>query len=62
MVNELMKGKLIREGAMTITGKTMGENCRGREVEDNDVIYPLASRCAKMPDLSCSKAISSTMR
>jgi dihydroxy-acid dehydratase len=42
VVNELMKGKLIREGAMTITGKTMGENCRGREVEDNDVIYPFA--------------------
>jgi dihydroxy-acid dehydratase len=42
VVNELIKGKLIREGAMTITGKTMGENCRGREVEDNDVIYPFA--------------------
>jgi dihydroxy-acid dehydratase len=42
VVNELIKGGLIREGAMTITGKTMGENCRGREVEDNDVIYPFA--------------------
>jgi dihydroxy-acid dehydratase len=42
VVNELIRGKLIREGAMTITGKTMGENCRGREVEDSDVIYPLA--------------------
>jgi dihydroxy-acid dehydratase len=42
VVNELIKGKLIREGAMTITGKTMGENCRGREVEDSDVIYPFA--------------------
>jgi dihydroxy-acid dehydratase len=42
VINELIKGKLIREGAMTITGKTMGENCRGREVEDNDVIYPFA--------------------
>ena len=29
-----MKGKLIREGALTVNGKTMGENCRGREVED----------------------------
>ena len=27
---------------MTVTGRTMGENCRGREVEDNDVIYPFA--------------------
>jgi dihydroxy-acid dehydratase len=42
VMNELIKGKLIREGAMTITGKTMGENCRGREVQDADVIYPLA--------------------
>jgi dihydroxy-acid dehydratase len=42
VTSELIKGKLIREGAMTITGKTMGENCRGREVEDNDVIYPFA--------------------
>jgi len=40
VINELMKGKLIREGAMTVTSRTMGENCRGREVEDNDVIYP----------------------
>ncbi|MGA8602478.1 MAG: IlvD/Edd family dehydratase [Beijerinckiaceae bacterium] len=42
VINELMKGKLIREGAMTVTSRTMGENCRGREVEDNDVIYPFA--------------------
>jgi dihydroxy-acid dehydratase len=42
VINELIKGKLIREGAMTITGKTMGENCRGREVDDTDVIYPFA--------------------
>jgi dihydroxy-acid dehydratase len=42
VINELMKGKLIRENAMTITGRTMGENCRGREVQDADVIYPLA--------------------
>ena len=53
VINELMKGKLIREDAMTINGKTMGENCRGREVEDNDVIYPSPSRCARMRALSC---------
>jgi dihydroxy-acid dehydratase len=47
VVNELIKGGLIREGAMTITGKTMGENCRGREVEDNDVIYPFAEPMRK---------------
>jgi dihydroxy-acid dehydratase len=47
VVNELIKGKLIREGAMTITGRTMGQNCRGREVEDNDVIYPFAKPMRK---------------
>jgi dihydroxy-acid dehydratase len=47
VVNELIKGKLIREKAMTITGKTMGENCRGREVQDNDVIYPFANPMRK---------------
>src|SRR5579884_3533174 len=40
VINELMQAKLIRENAMTVNGKTMGENCRGRAVEDHDVIYP----------------------
>jgi dihydroxy-acid dehydratase len=47
VVNELMQGKLIREGAMTINGKTMGDNCRGREVQDNDVIFPIAKPMRK---------------
>jgi dihydroxy-acid dehydratase len=38
VVNELMKHGLIREKALTVNGKTMGENCRGREAEDRDVI------------------------
>jgi dihydroxy-acid dehydratase len=41
VVNELMKRKLIREGAKTVNGRTMGENCRGRTVQDHDVIYPV---------------------
>ena len=40
VVNELMKQGLIHEDAMTANGKTMGENCRGREIEDKDVIRP----------------------
>ncbi len=40
VVNELMKHGLIRESAMTVNGKTMGENCRGRESLDKDVIRP----------------------
>jgi dihydroxy-acid dehydratase len=40
VVSELMKHGLIREKAMTANGKTIGENCRGRESEDKDVILP----------------------
>ena len=41
VVNELMKKGLIREGALTVNGKTMGDNCRGRESLDHDVILPI---------------------
>jgi dihydroxy-acid dehydratase len=38
VVNELMKRGLIREHALTANGKTIGENCRGFETRDEDVI------------------------
>ena len=38
VVSELMKHKLIHEDAMTVNGKTMGDNCRDFEVLDRDVI------------------------
>ncbi|MFC7398661.1 IlvD/Edd family dehydratase [Chelatococcus sp. GCM10030263] len=38
VVNELMKHGLIREQALTVNARSMGENCRGREAEDRDVI------------------------
>ncbi|HQZ11388.1 MAG TPA: IlvD/Edd family dehydratase [Devosia sp.] len=38
VINELMKHGLIRENAMTVNGKTIGENCRGRDIELPDVI------------------------
>ncbi|MFT4095744.1 MAG: IlvD/Edd family dehydratase [Rhodoblastus sp.] len=41
VMNELMKRKLIHEDALTINGRTMGDNCRGREVTDADVIKPI---------------------
>jgi dihydroxy-acid dehydratase len=41
VVNELMKKRLIRESALCANGKTMGENCRGREIGDPDVIFPI---------------------
>nr|WP_314434969.1 IlvD/Edd family dehydratase [uncultured Brevundimonas sp.] len=40
VVSELMKQGLIREGALTVTGKTMGENCRKAEIILPDVIRP----------------------
>ena len=38
VVNELMKHGLIHEDALTVNGKTMGENCKGCESEAPDVI------------------------
>jgi dihydroxy-acid dehydratase len=40
VVAQLMKQGLIREGALTVNGRTIGENCRGAEIEDEDVIRP----------------------
>src|SRR5580658_7459881 len=41
VVNELMKRQLIHEHAMTVNGRSIGENCRGREIQDADVIRPI---------------------
>jgi dihydroxy-acid dehydratase len=40
VINELMKGRKIHRDAMTVNGKTIGENCKDRPVLDFDVIYP----------------------
>jgi dihydroxy-acid dehydratase len=42
VINELMKPGLIRESALTVNGRTLGENCRGREIVDTAVIRPFA--------------------
>ncbi|WP_294280657.1 IlvD/Edd family dehydratase [uncultured Sphingomonas sp.] len=42
VVNQLIEQGLIHEGAMTVNGKTMGENCRGIAIEDEKVIRPFA--------------------
>jgi len=41
IVNELMKAGRIHEGALTVNGKTMGDNCRGKEIQDTAVIRPM---------------------
>jgi dihydroxy-acid dehydratase len=38
VVHELMQHGLIREGARTVNGKTIGENCRAAVATDRDVI------------------------
>ena len=38
VVRELMKHKRIHEGALTVNGKTMGENCKAAPTPDSDVI------------------------
>ncbi|WP_448664202.1 IlvD/Edd family dehydratase [Sphingomonas sp. CJ20] len=38
VVNQLMGQGLIHESAMTVNGRTMGENCRDAEIEDEKVI------------------------
>ncbi len=40
VVNELMKQGLIHEGALTVSGRSIGDNCRGREIVLPDVIKP----------------------
>jgi dihydroxy-acid dehydratase len=42
VINELMKQGLIRERALTVNGRTIGDNCRGREIVDTAVIRPFA--------------------
>ncbi|MCO5732257.1 IlvD/Edd family dehydratase [Rhizobium sp. SSA_523] len=40
VVNQLMGQGLINEDALTVNGKTIGENCRGAVIEDEKVIRP----------------------
>jgi dihydroxy-acid dehydratase len=40
VVAQLMGADLIAEGAMTVNGRTIGENCRDATIEDEAVIHP----------------------
>ncbi len=40
VVNELIKHGRIRENTITANGRSLADNCRGREAEDKDVIWP----------------------
>jgi dihydroxy-acid dehydratase len=41
LMQELSRGGLIQAGALTVTGKTVGENLAGKKVFNTDVIRPL---------------------
>ena len=42
VIGELMAdGRLPHEGALTVTGRSIAENCKGRRSENQDVILPL---------------------
>ncbi|HDZ74858.1 MAG TPA: dihydroxy-acid dehydratase [Aurantimonas coralicida] len=41
VVNQLMSKGLIAEDAMTVNGRTIGDNCRGAIIEDENVIWPI---------------------
>jgi dihydroxy-acid dehydratase len=41
VVNELMKKKLVHTDALTVNGRTMGENCADTTVMDGRVIFPI---------------------
>ena len=47
VVNELMKHGMIHEDAMTANGRTLGDNCRGHEITDTDVIRPFGAPLKK---------------
>jgi dihydroxy-acid dehydratase len=41
VVAQLMSRGLIHEDAITVNGRTLGENCRGATIQDEDVIRPI---------------------
>ena len=40
VIAQLMGQGLINEGALTVNGRSIGDNCRGAEIEDEEVIRP----------------------
>jgi len=41
VVAQLMRQGMIEEGAMTVNGRSIGDNCRGARIENEDVIHPM---------------------
>jgi len=47
VISELMHGQLLDETALTVTGRSIGENCREAVIEDERVIRPLSRPLAQ---------------
>jgi dihydroxy-acid dehydratase len=47
VVSQLIGEGLVRESALTANGRTIGDNCRGVEIEDEKVIRPIADPLLK---------------
>ena len=47
VINQLMEQGLIAEHAMTANGRTLGDNCRGAQITDGEVIRPFADPLVK---------------
>jgi dihydroxy-acid dehydratase len=47
VVGQLMQAGLLHEDALTVTGKSLGENCRAAAIEDERVIRPFANPLRK---------------
>jgi dihydroxy-acid dehydratase len=47
VINQLMRDGLIHESAMTVNGRTIGENCRGAAIADERVIRPISEPLLK---------------
>jgi dihydroxy-acid dehydratase len=43
VIAQLMEAGLIQQNALTVTGRSLGENCRGAAIEDDRVIRPFAN-------------------
>jgi len=41
VVSQLMKAGLVREGAITVNGRSIGQNCSNATIEDEKVIRPI---------------------
>jgi dihydroxy-acid dehydratase len=62
VVAELMRQGLIFEDALTVNGRSIGDNCRDAVIEDEKVIRRFDAPLKEAPASRCCAAICSTAR